>query len=427
MPLNAPLVRKTFAAIESSADADRVTGYFYGRLFAENPELRALFPPAMDGQRGRLFSALTQVVAGLDDLDALGAFLSQLGRDHRKFGVEDQHYAAVGAALLATIRRFLGDAWTPEVADAWSEAYGLASRVMIEAAEEHSAWAPPWWQAEVVELQRPWRDIVRLTLRPNQPYPFLPGQYLPLQTARWPRVWRRYSIANAPRSDNLLQLVVRSVPGGWVSGALQRHTQRGDVMLLGAPQGSMVLDATSNRDLVCAAGGTGIAPLKALLEQVVNLPRRRSVLLLYAADTPEELTELGDLLAIRATYPWLRLVQVVRDPGPGHAEQALTGDGADVVRGTLPEVIAGLGPFDDHDAYVCGPEGMVRAAVAELGEAGVPGSRIRHDLLGGAGAADSGQPQEDAETSPLPAVAASERSAASPVGSDSARGSSTSP
>jgi ferredoxin-NADP reductase/hemoglobin-like flavoprotein len=376
MGLNVSAVKKSFAVLQerTQGDSERLTHFFYGRLFAENPQLRTMFPPAMDVQRERLFAALTRIMTNLDDPEALRGFLGRLGRDHRKFGVEPEHYAAVGGALLATARRFLGEAWTPEVADAWSAAYEAAAGMMVEAAEEHSAWAPPWWNAEVVELARPWHDIVDLTLRPDQPYPFQPGQYLSLQTARWPRVWRPYSIANAPRSDNRLRLLVRAVPGGWVSGALLRHTRPGDGVALGAPQGSMVLDASSRRDLVLAAGGTGIAPLKALLEQVVTLPRRRSVLLFYAAATREELTELEALEELRVTYPWLTPIPVLREAG-AHARA----DGLEVFRGTLPEAIARHGPFEDRDAYLSGPEGLVQATAEALVEAGVARGRIRHD------------------------------------------------
>ncbi|WP_179644117.1 globin domain-containing protein [Spinactinospora alkalitolerans] len=384
MPLNPRLVRDTFTHIEDQRE--KAASYFYGRLFAENPRLRTMFPPAMDVQRDRLFSALTEIVRSLDSPDTLDTYLGHLGRDHRKFGVEAGHYDAVGAALMATVRRFAGPAWTAEAAQAWSEAYGLAAQMMIEAAEEHSAWAPPWWHAEVIDLVRPRHDMARLTLRPNQPYSYLPGQYLSLQAARWPRVWRPYSIANAPRGDNLLRLVVRAVPGGWVSNALVTHTRLGDHVLLGPPRGSMVLDAASDRALVCVAGGSGIAPIKAIIEQVVGLPHRRSVLLLYAAGERRELTEIADLLEIQATYPWLRVIPVLgSDPGPPAAERPRRRASAekpvgDAVIGRPHEAIAGLGPLDEHDAYVCGPPAMVRAVLPRLRAAGVRRSRIYHDL-----------------------------------------------
>src|ERR1035441_7929848 len=74
--------------------------YFYGRLFAENPRLRVMFPAAMDYQRDRLFWALTRIVCTLGRPEEMESFVCQLGQDHRKYGVQAEHYPAVGRALL---------------------------------------------------------------------------------------------------------------------------------------------------------------------------------------------------------------------------------------------------------------------------------------------------------------------------------------
>lgn len=113
MSLNPRLVKESFALVEPVAD--KAAAYFYGRLFAESPHLRGMFPPAMDIQRDRLFSALTRIVWSLDSPDSLSPFLDRLGRDHRKYGVVAQHYTAVGNALLATVRRFAAEIWNPEI------------------------------------------------------------------------------------------------------------------------------------------------------------------------------------------------------------------------------------------------------------------------------------------------------------------------
>src|SRR5437868_14270708 len=125
MAFNPRLVKESFAVIEPVAG--KAAAYFYGRLFAENPHLRGMFPPAMDHQRDRLFGALTRVVWSLDSPDSLASYLGQLGRDHRKYGVAGDHYTAVGNALLATVRRFAADVWTPEIEAAWVTAYGAAA------------------------------------------------------------------------------------------------------------------------------------------------------------------------------------------------------------------------------------------------------------------------------------------------------------
>src|SRR3954453_7730492 len=127
---------------KAAAHGDQAPLWFYSHLFLSHPETRQLFPVSMAHQRDRLFGALGEVMARVDDLEALGPILQQLGRDHRKFGTLAAHYPAVGGSLLATLEHF-DDEWTPELAKSWSEAYDVVATVMIEAAEE-AAEQPPW-------------------------------------------------------------------------------------------------------------------------------------------------------------------------------------------------------------------------------------------------------------------------------------------
>src|ERR1700761_6505726 len=138
-------IRSTFAIVAGAGDA--VPGYFSGQLFARQPRLRALFPPAMDAQRDRLVKALVQIVESLTTPEEMAAYLAQLGRDHRKYGVGPDMYEAVGAALLATLRRFAGPAFTPAAERAWTDAYAAVSALMIQAADEAAATAPGLWAA----------------------------------------------------------------------------------------------------------------------------------------------------------------------------------------------------------------------------------------------------------------------------------------
>ena len=248
-------ITHTFSLVNQAGD--RAVAYFYGRLFAGNPELRPMFPAAMDAQRDRLFRALTRIVHSLGTPEEMEPYLSQLGLDHRKYGVLAEHYPAVGRALLATLCRFSGDAWTPGAEAAWAGAYERATQLMTAAAEKSAEHSPPWWSAEVVghELRSP--TLAVLTLRPEEPFPYLAGQYVSIQSGHWHRVWRPFSVANAPRADGLLTFHVRAVPGGWVSSALVHHTKVGDRVNLGPPQGSMTLEAGSRPGDVLRGGRLG--------------------------------------------------------------------------------------------------------------------------------------------------------------------------
>jgi NAD(P)H-flavin reductase/hemoglobin-like flavoprotein len=366
--LNPRIIKESFALFEPRAE--EISAYFYGRLFAENPRLRAFFPPAMDRQRSRLFHALREVVWSLDSPDTLSAFLSRLGRDHRKFGVTREHYDAMGRALLTTLRKFGGDAWTAEMESAWRAAYATAATMMNEAAEDHAAEHPPWWTGEVVghELRGP--DIAAITVRPESPLPYRAGQYVTIQTARWPWMWRPYSVANAPRADGALRFHVRALPAGWVGGALVRHTKVGDTLLLGHAAGSMTLDRGSDRPILCVAGGTGLAPLKALVEEATERDLRRDIHLLFGVRTPADLYDLPDLHALEADSPWVRVVPVVsRDPS------------FDGMHGQVPDVLDRFHDWSDHDVYVAGPAEMVERTVTTLDDLGVPADHIHYDRL----------------------------------------------
>ncbi|HEX2316989.1 MAG TPA: globin domain-containing protein [Thermomonospora sp.] len=366
MSSDARIIKESFALIEPRAE--KATAYFYGRLFAEHPRLRALFPPAMDAQRDRLLQGLVRVVWNLDRPEALGGYLHRLGRDHRRLGLRPEHYAAVGTALIATLRRFGGPDWTPRVEAAWTAAYSAAAAAMIDAAEADAARTPPWWVAEVVAHDRRRHDVAVLTVRPDQPLPYTAGQYVTVQTARWPRVWRPYSVANAPRPDGTLTLHVRAVPAGWVSGSLVRYTAVGDTLTLGPAQGGMTLDPVSGRPLLLVAGGTGLAPLKALLEQALAADRDRRVCLVWGTRTAADLYDLPDLRSLEAAHPGLRVVPVVRDD-PGH----------DGERGDVAEALDRLGDWAGHDAYVCGPAPMVSAATGALHDLGLPPEQVHVD------------------------------------------------
>ncbi len=368
---DAILIRRTMAEIEPAAD--KVTSYFYALLFVRHPELRVMFPAAMDVQRDRLFKALVTAAKHVDDAGILTEYLSHLGRGHRKYGTLAGHYPAVGECLLGALSRHATSSWSAETEAAWVRAYTTVSQIMIDAAAEDEAVAPAWWQAEVVahELRTPETAVV--TVRPDQPYPFLAGQYTTVETPWWPRVWRHYSFAAAPRSDGLLSFHVKAVPAGWVSNALVRRARPGDIIRLGAPGGSMTVDHTTRNGLLCVGGGTGIAPIKALVEDVAERGIRRPVEVFYGARSDYDLYDIDTMLRLEQVHPWLSVRPVV-------ATGAVRGR-TNGVSGQLPDVVRRYGPWREYDAYLSGPPGLIRSGVDALLGVGIPSDRIRHDAV----------------------------------------------
>jgi NAD(P)H-flavin reductase len=361
-------IKETFRYV---ADAgDKAVGFFYGQLFLRRPHLRQLFPPAMDEQRDRLFCALGRIVESLFTPEDMAAYLSQLGRDHRKYQVQPEMYEAVGAALLATLRAFARDAFTSEAEEAWTQVYQAGSSLMINAAEEDAAKSPASWTAEVVAVDHRAPDIAVMTIAPDQPLPFVAGQHISVQTPRWPRVWRPYSIACMPRDDGLLSLHVKAVSGGWVSNALVRYTSPGSQLVLGPPLGTMTLERAAGRDLLCVAGGTGLSPIKAVIEQAVreSSVTRRRIYLYYGARRRHELYDLPDLWRLEDAYSGFELIPVTSD------DPAFDG-----MQGNVGRVAARYMPHTDCEAYVAGPPEMVRETIRVLARAGLEHDRIHFD------------------------------------------------
>jgi nitric oxide dioxygenase len=136
-PAQIELVQSSFEKVVPIADT--AASLFYGRLFETVPEVRPLFRSDMTDQGRKLMTTLGVVVKSLDKLDAILPAVKSLATKHVAYGVRADHYAPVGGALLWTLRQGLGEAFTPEVEEAWTVAYGTLSDVMTQTAYPRSA------------------------------------------------------------------------------------------------------------------------------------------------------------------------------------------------------------------------------------------------------------------------------------------------
>jgi NAD(P)H-flavin reductase/hemoglobin-like flavoprotein len=374
--MNPVAVRRTLNGLNGGAQT--CAGDFYGYLFTGCPHLREMFPATMTTQNERLFGALLKIVSLLETPDALARYLGQLGADHRKYGVRPEHYAPVGDALLRTLRRH-SPGWDAEAEEAWTAAYRLASDMMIFAAQ--TAPGPAAWRARVVRHERRARDLAVLTLQTDQPLPYKPGQYVTVHHPRWPRVWRQFSIANPPlmySDHSLIELHVRAVPAGWVSSALVRDTALDTEVSVGPAAGLMTAETLGGHDLVAIAGGTGLAPIKAIIESVLAADEaavaggggyRRQIHLFHGARTPTDLYDMPALKDLSDTYPWLQVVPVVNDDGfPG-------------LTGCVTDAALDYSAWVGREALISGPPDMTAAAVERFREAGLPDGSIHYDQL----------------------------------------------
>jgi hemoglobin-like flavoprotein len=131
-PDQVTLVQQSFAKV--APIADQAAAMFYDRLFEIAPAVKILFPSDMAEQHRKLMATLAIVVNGLSNLESILPAASSLATRHVAYGAKPEHYPVVGSALLWTLEKGLGEAWTRDVADAWTAAYTTLSGFMINQA-----------------------------------------------------------------------------------------------------------------------------------------------------------------------------------------------------------------------------------------------------------------------------------------------------
>lgn len=131
-PAQVTLIQDSFARVAPVADS--AASVFYARLFTIAPQVEPLFKADMTEQGAKLMATLGAVVNGLNDLDAIVPVARDLAVRHVAYGVQAEHYAPVGDALIFALNEGLGDGFTLEVKEAWLSAYRTVSGAMIDAA-----------------------------------------------------------------------------------------------------------------------------------------------------------------------------------------------------------------------------------------------------------------------------------------------------
>jgi nitric oxide dioxygenase len=126
------LVQDSFSKV--APISEQAAALFYGRLFEISPEVKPMFQGDIREQGKKLMGTLAVVVGGLTNLEAILPAASRLAKLHVGYGVKAEHYTPVGAALLWTLEQGLGEAWTPDLASAWTAAYTTLSGYMISEA-----------------------------------------------------------------------------------------------------------------------------------------------------------------------------------------------------------------------------------------------------------------------------------------------------
>jgi NAD(P)H-flavin reductase len=243
----------------------------------------------------------------------------------------------------------------------------------------------PEWKSTVVGHHRLRHDLAVIRLI-GEFVPFTPGQSVEVRVPQQPGVRRRLSPALPPSLDGKLEFHVRTVPGGWCSGAIVADTTAGDEWQISAPLGAFAVDP-DGPEVVMVAGGTGLAPLRAPILDLARHEDPPPTYLFIGGRSPRDLYAADMLYLLAGELPWLTVVPVVESPDDSGwvddwYEQSRVDIGFpddDLLHGTLAEVVGSHGAFTNHQVLVCGSPAMTRATVDRLIEIGTPAEHIQFE------------------------------------------------
>lgn len=207
--------------------------------------------------------------------------------------------------------------------------------------------------------------IVELQLRPvAAEVGYQPGQYVLVGDSDYARPVRSYSLANAPRPDGAVSLLVTRVPGGELSTWLH-GIREGEELLLSGPYGTFVDDLREPGPRLYLAGGSGLAPVRALLEAALTLPSPPPMTLLFSARTSADLIDDEQLRRWNDEHEQFRYLRTLtREPGPPPV-------------GRVPDVLPDLAPrLNRHRVYIAGGSGFVATCDAAVRRQGAVAGRV---------------------------------------------------
>ncbi|OAB46456.1 NO-inducible flavohemoprotein [Paenibacillus antarcticus] len=374
-----------------------ITTAFYKMLFENHPELLNIFNHAnqREGkQQAALANAVLAAAANIDKLENILPVVKQISEKHRALGVLPEHYPIVGETLLAAISQVLGDAATPEIIDAWAQAYGVIADAFIgiETDMYHNvADAPGGWSGfrnfVVSQKIKESELITSFYLSPQDGgaiSAYLPGQYITLRVQPEGEEYthiRHYSLSAAAGQPYYRITVKRedgaaNKPAGIVSTYLHEAVDVGTVVEVSAPAGDFTLDQSTDIPVVLISGGVGLTPMVSMLETLATEQPGREVTYIHAAINGRLHAMKGLIEELSQSLPHLTSYVCYESP---EAEDTSHKSGYI----DLPWLQEVANP--NSDFYFCGPTPFMKTIFKALQEWPIPQERIHFEFFGPAG------------------------------------------
>jgi len=393
------IVKSTAPILQQHGET--LTRHFYQRMFSHNPEVGPFFNPANQAegtQQRALAGAICAYAANIDNLEVLGSAVELIANKHASLMVKAEHYPIVGENLLASIKEVLGDGATDQVIDAWAEAYGFLTDILVGREQQlyrDSATRDGGWEGfrtfRIDRKDQESQNITSFYLKPEDggALPgFMPGQYITIRvpTADGSTTMRNYSLSNQPGRDYFRISVKREVapsagaPDGYVSNLLHDNMAEGDTLEIGPPCGEFFLNVNDRheRPLVLLAAGIGITPIMSILKATLNAMPDREIILIHGClnDDVQPFKPFIDRLALehpnlKAHYRYSDLTQ-----DEVLAEENCSAGMVDA------QLIESLIPSRHADYYFCGPKPFMVNIYQDLLVWGIPASQVHFEFFG---------------------------------------------
>ncbi len=212
-------------------------------------------------------------------------------------------------------------------------------------------------------------------LSPEEGIAFKPGQYIQLQVPKYELTkepeYRAYSIASSAEDHQNLELVITKVPGGAVSTYVHDYMREGEELLINGPYGDFYL-RDSEKDILLIATGSGLAPIKSMLDQMEREQIQRKTTFFFGARTRKDLYYIEELKGLEEKIPNYTFVPTLSRPTEEDQWEGEKGRVTDLIEKYVPE----KGPLE---AYICGAPAMVESCEQLLKKKGIPEELLFYD------------------------------------------------
>ncbi|MGG4324553.1 NO-inducible flavohemoprotein [Bacillus sonorensis] len=390
------LSEKTMQIVKSTAPVlkergTEITSCFYERMFKAHPELKNIFNMSRQqtgGQPKALAYTVLQAAENIDRIEALLPVVKQIGHKHKSLQVKPEHYPIVGKHLLEAIEAVLGEAATPDILQAWAEAYEEIARVFIdiekqmyEEAKKEGAWED-FKPFVVLEKRRESETITSFYLKPadGSDLPeFTPGQYVSVRIkipGEQYFLTRQYSLSDAWNKDyyriSVKLEAEEGQPKGKVSSYLHEEIEAGSSLEVSAPAGDFSLSGQTDKPVYFISAGSGITPVMSMAKTLAAQESGREITFVHAAKSEKHQAFKEEAEKLVSGNPNNRLLFIYSQASEAPAEHA--------VKGRLNEdLLKTIVKDQDGEFYVCGPLSFMKSVIEGLQKLGVPTENIRYE------------------------------------------------